>query len=69
MSDHRHDHCIEAARASIVYVQRTHGSGETRKIHSVNQRLCAFKEDEAMKLGGIQVPMQSPSMSGKEPVE
>ena len=55
--------------ASIVHVQRTHGSGETRKIHSVNQRLGRVEEDEAMKLRGIEVPMQSTSMSVKEPVE
>ena len=48
--------------ASIEYVQRTVGAGETRKIHSVTQRLGAVKEDEAMNMGGIQVPMHSPSM-------
>ena len=42
---------------------------DTRKIHNVTQRLGALKEDEAMKLRGVQVPMKSPSMSGKEPVE
>ena len=55
--------------ASIVYVQQTDGSGEARKIHSATQRLGALKEDEAMRLRGIQVPMQSPRMSGKEPVD
>ena len=34
---------------------------------SVTQRLGALKEDEALKLRGLQVPMQSSSMSGKEP--
>ena len=37
--------------ASIVYVQRTDGSGETWKIHIVTQRLGALKEDAASYLG------------------
>ena len=47
--------------AWIVYVQRFDGSGETRKIHSVTKRLGALKEDEAMKLRGIQVRCSAPA--------
>ena len=68
-SDHRHDLCIGAARGFDSKRAADRGTCETLKIHSVTRRLGASKEGEAMKLRGIQVPMQKPGMSGKEPVD
>ena len=42
--------------ASIECVQWIDGSGEARKIHCVTQYTEPLKEDDAMKLRGIQCP-------------